>query len=51
MAQMNLSTKQKQAHSHGERTYGYQWGGRKEWDRRGVWVWWMQTITLRMGKK
>ena len=27
MAQMNLSTEQKQIHRHGEQTYGYQRGG------------------------
>ena len=35
MAQMNLSTEEKQTHAHGEQTYGCQ--GRGEWDGLGVW--------------
>ena len=36
MAQMNLSTKQKQTQRHREKTCGCQGGGRKGWDRLGV---------------
>ena len=46
---MNLSSKQKQTHRHGEQTCGFQGG--KEWDGQGVWGWQMQTITFRMGKQ
>ena len=35
-AQMNLSTKQKETHRHGEQTCGCQGG--EEWDRQGAWV-------------
>ena len=34
---MNLSTKQKQTHRHGERNCGCQGGEVREWDRLGVW--------------
>ena len=37
MAQMNLSTKQKQTHRYREQTRGYQEGGEREWDGLGVW--------------
>ena len=48
---MNLSTKQKQSHRHGEQTCGYQGEARREWDGLGVWGWWMQTITFRLDKQ
>ena len=35
---MNISTKQKQTHSHREQTCGYLGAGRK-WDGVGVWGW------------
>ena len=38
MAQMNLSTQQKQTHRHGEQTCGCQGGRGREWDGWGVWV-------------
>ena len=34
---MNISTKQKQTHSHREQTCDCQGGGRREWDGRGAW--------------
>jgi len=37
MAQMNLSTKKKQTHGHGEQTCGCQGGWRREWDGLEVW--------------
>ena len=51
MTQVNLSTKQKQAHSHREQTCGFQGG--KGWERDGVGVWdfQMQTIMYRMDKQ
>ena len=48
---MNLSTKQKQTHRHREQTYGCQGGWGKERHRLGVWGWYMQTVTFRMGKQ
>ena len=33
---MNLSTKQKQTHRHGEQACGCQGTGRREWDGLGV---------------
>ena len=44
---MNLSTKQKLTHRHGEQTCGCQGGGGRERDGLGVWGWQMQTITFR----
>ena len=44
MAQMNLSTKQKQIHGHKEQIWGCQGGGGREWDKLGVWGWYMPTI-------
>ena len=38
MAQVNLSTKQKQTHKHGEQTCDCQGGVGREWDGWGVWV-------------
>ena len=43
---MNLFIKQKQTHR--EETGGYQGGGRREWDGRGVCGQQMQTTTFRM---
>ena len=37
MAQMNLSTKQKQTHGHKEQTCDCQEGEGREWGRWGVW--------------
>ena len=38
MAQMNLSTGEKQTHRHGEQTCGCQEGGQgREWDGLEVW--------------
>ena len=37
MAQMNLSTEQKQAHRHRKQTCGYQAGGEREWNGQTVW--------------
>ena len=34
---MNLSTKQKQTHRHGEWTCGCQGGGGREWDGYRIW--------------
>ena len=34
---MNLSTKQKQTHRHGEQTCGCQGGGGREWDGYRIW--------------
>ena len=48
---MNLSTQQKQTHRHGEQTSGFQGGGGREWDGRGVWGQQMQTIPFRMDKQ
>ena len=31
---------------HGEQTCGCQQGVRREWDRWGVWDWWMQAVIL-----
>ena len=39
MAQMNLSTKQKQTQGHREQTCGCQVGGARKWDGRGIWGW------------
>ena len=50
VAQMNLSTKQKQTLRHREQTCRCQGAGRK-WDRPGVWGWQMQTITSTMDKQ
>ena len=36
---MNLSTKQKQTHRHGEQTFGCQEGGRRAGDGRGFGAW------------
>ena len=35
--QMNLYTKQKQAHKHSKQTYGYQRGKGRRRDKLGVW--------------
>ena len=43
MAQMNLSSGQRQTHRHGEQTYGCQ--GRREGGLE-AWGWWMQTIAF-----
>ena len=43
---MNLSTKKKKTHRHREQTCGCQGGGRREWDRLGVWGDQMQPITF-----
>ena len=51
MAQMNLSTKQKQIQRHREETCGFQGGGVREWDGLGVWSQQMQTIIFRMNKQ
>ena len=51
MAQMNLSTKQKQTHRHREQTCGCQGRGGREWDGLGVGGWQMQTITFRINKQ
>ena len=51
MAQMNLSTEQKQTHRCGEQTWGCQGGGRREWDGGGVWGQQVQTVTFRMEKQ
>ena len=55
---MNLSTKQKQTHSHREQTHKHKeqtcgsLGGKgREWDGWGVWGWQMQTITFRIDKQ
>ena len=37
MAQVNLSTIQKQTHRHREQTHGCQGGGRREWNELGIW--------------
>ena len=37
MAQMNISTKQKQTERHGEQTRGCQGGWGREWDGQGIW--------------
>ena len=50
IAQMNLSTEQKQSHRHGEQTRDYQGGGKK-WDELGFWGQQMQMITFRMNKQ
>ena len=34
---MDLSTKQKQTHKHGEQTCGCQGGGMRDWEGLGVW--------------
>ena len=41
--QMVLSTKQTD-HGQREETYGSQGRGGKEWDKQGVWGFWMQTV-------
>ena len=47
MAQIDLSTEQKQAHGRGEQTYGCRGDGEgREWDGLGVWGQQMQTITF-----
>ena len=46
MAQMNLSTKQKQNHGHREQTCGCQGG---VWE--GIWDYQIQTIIYRMDKQ
>ena len=46
MAQMNLSTKQKQIME--SRLVVPMVGGGKEWDGWGVWGWWMQTVIFGM---
>ena len=48
---MNLSTKQKQTHSHREQTYSCQRDEGKEGRRLGVWNWYMQIIMFRNDKK
>ena len=37
MAEMNLSTKQKETHGHEAQTCSCQEGGEGEWDGLGVW--------------
>ena len=37
MTQINLFTKQRQIHSHGKQTYGYQRGKGRGRDKLGVW--------------
>ena len=39
MAQMILSTKQKQTHRRGEQTCGCQGGRGRKWDGWGAWGW------------
>ena len=39
MAQVHLSTKQKQTHGQREQNSGCQGGGGREWDGLGVWGW------------
>ena len=39
MAQINLSTNQKQTHRHTEQTCGYQWGEEMKRDGLKVWGW------------
>ena len=48
MAQLNLSTRQKQTHRPREQTCGCQGGGRKEGDGLGFGGWQIQTITFRI---
>ena len=50
MAQMNLSTEQKQSHRHREQTCSHQGGGVGR-DELEVWSQYMQTITYRMDKQ
>ena len=50
VAQISLSTKQKQTPGHREQTCGCLGGGDRKWDGQGVWGWWMQTVTFRMDK-
>ena len=35
-------------HGHGEQICGCQGERGREWDGRGVWDWWMQTVTFGM---
>ena len=51
MAQINLSSEQKQTHGHRVQTCGCQGGRGREWDGWAVWGWKMQTITFRMGNQ
>ena len=37
MANVKLSTEQKQTHRHGEKICGCKGGGGRKWDGRGVW--------------
>ena len=37
MAQVNLSTKQKETHGHEQQTYGCQGGGGRKWGGLGIW--------------
>ena len=48
MAQMNLSTKQKQTYRHREQTCGCQEGGERQKNGLGVWGQQMQGIPFRM---
>ena len=51
MAQMNLSTKEKQTHGHREWTCGCQGGGDRKWEGWGVWGQQMQMTAVRMEKQ
>ena len=50
MAQINLSTKQKQTQRYREQTCGCQGKGVRKWDGWGVRGWQVKTITFRMDK-
>ena len=51
MAQISLSTKEKQAHRHREQTCGCQGGRGREWDGWGIWGWWIANYYIRMDKQ
>ena len=51
MAQMNLSTKQKQTQRHREQTCGCLGGGEREWDGLGICGQQLQTFTFGMDKQ
>ena len=51
MAQINLSTKQKQTQRYREQTWCCREGGEREWDGLGVWGQQMQTIAFGVDKQ
>ena len=51
MAQINLSSKQKQTHRRREQICGCQRGGGRKSDGQGIGGWWMHRITFRMDKQ